>query len=46
MVKSNKCVFGIPQVEYLGHVISKKRVATDLKKIQAVIDWHEPYNVK
>lgn len=42
VVKSNKCAFDIPQMEYLGYVISKERVATDPKKIQAVIDWPEP----
>jgi hypothetical protein len=36
VAKRSKCAFGIPQVEYLGHVISKERVVTDPKKIQAI----------
>jgi hypothetical protein len=46
VAKSSKCAFGIYQVEYLGHVISKEGVATNPKKIQVVIDWPEPKNVK
>jgi len=42
VAKRNKYAFGIPQVEYLGHVISKEGVTTDPKKIQAVRDWLEP----
>jgi hypothetical protein len=33
-------------VKYLGHVISKKGVATDPKKIQAITNWPEPWNVR
>jgi hypothetical protein len=29
-------------VEYLGHIISEARVATDTEKIEAVQEWHEP----
>jgi len=46
VAKHNKYAFGIPHVEYLGHVISKEGVATDPKKIQAITDWPEPRNVK
>ena len=42
VAKHSKCAFGIPQVEYLGHVISKEGVATDPRKIQAVRDSPEP----
>ncbi|GJZ26886.1 reverse transcriptase, partial [Tanacetum coccineum] len=33
-------------VEYLGHFISSKGVATHPTKIQAVIEWPEPKNIK
>ncbi|GJU39027.1 retrovirus-related pol polyprotein from transposon TNT 1-94 [Tanacetum coccineum] len=34
--KQSKCVFGVKQLKYLGHVISAKVVATDQSKIQAI----------
>ena len=40
--KKSKCTFGEQQVEYLGHVISIKGVATDRKKIEAVANWPIP----
>jgi len=46
VAKSSKCVFGIYQVEYLGHMISKEGITTNPKKIQVVIDWPESKNVK
>nr|GEV60821.1 hypothetical protein [Tanacetum cinerariifolium] len=44
--KESKCMFGTDLVEYLGHIISFQRVATDPKKIKAMEDWPMPTNIK
>ncbi|KFK24528.1 hypothetical protein AALP_AAs46225U000100, partial [Arabis alpina] len=41
-----KCEFGRTELEYLGHVVSGKGVAADPEKIQAMVSWPEPQNVK
>jgi hypothetical protein len=44
-VKMSKCVFAQCQLKYLGHAISADGVATDLTKVQAVLDWPTPTSV-
>ncbi|CAI5484601.1 unnamed protein product [Closterium sp. Yama58-4] len=44
--KQSKCEFFLPEVEFLGHVVSASGVRTDPKKIAAVQDWVAPTSVK
>jgi len=39
-----KCTFNQNQMEYLGHIISKKGVAVDPQKIETMFDWSIPKN--
>lgn len=43
--KLSKCIFAQKQVEYLGHIITDKGVATDPSKITAVLNWPTPTNI-
>lgn len=44
--KESKCLFGQRQLEYLGHIISSQGVATDPSKVQAMLEWPIPVNIK
>ena len=46
VAKESKCVFGDDMVEYLGHVISKARMATKPEKLQAIKKWLLPQDIK
>ena len=45
-LKATKCSFATDMVEYLGHVLSAKGVATDPSKIEAITNWETPKNIK
>lgn len=43
--KFSKCEFYKDQVQYLGHIDSKKGIIVDLDKIKAIMEWTTPINV-
>ncbi|CAN6249028.1 unnamed protein product [Urochloa humidicola] len=45
-VKLSKCKFAQRKIAYLGHVISEAGVSTDMSKVEAIINWPAPVNVK
>src|SRR4051812_43497665 len=44
--KFSKCEFWLPEVVYLGHVISAKGIAVNPEGVQAILDWTPPESVK
>lgn len=46
IIKLSKCSFGMLEVDYLGHTVSSKGVAMDKAKVQVILDWPRPQNVK
>lgn len=45
MVNLKKCVFGQPELDYLGHIISGG-VKADPKKIECMVKWPRPKDLK
>ncbi|CAN1179522.1 Transposon Tf2-9 polyprotein [Linum perenne] len=46
LAKKSKCSFGQQKIEYLGHIVTSEGVATDSKKIAAMIQWPYPKTIK
>jgi hypothetical protein len=44
--KIDKCKFAVPEVEYLGYIITREGVKPDPKKIKAIIDLERPRDKK
>ena len=40
--KASKCVFGVPEISFLGHRISGKGVSPEAEKIAAIQQWPQP----
>lgn len=45
-VSIDKCHFCQSRVKYVGHIVSKEGIATDPDKIEAVISWPQPTDLK
>ena len=41
----HKCHFALPEVEFLGHMVSKEGIRVDPRKVQIVKDWPVPANI-
>lgn len=44
--KFSKCSFPQNQIEYLGHIVTRDGIITDLTKIENMISWPTPKNIK
>ncbi|XP_057746886.1 uncharacterized protein LOC130966135 [Arachis stenosperma] len=44
--KLSKCSFGTSEIDYLGHTISDSGVHMEKAKVQAIMEWPQPTNVK
>ena len=44
--KFSKCEFWLPQVTYLGHVISAKGIPVNPETVKTIVEWLPPVNVK
>jgi hypothetical protein len=44
--KYSKCEFWLSEVTYLGHMISKDGIAVNPERVQAILEWTPPKNVK
>ncbi|XP_015953413.1 uncharacterized protein LOC107477848 [Arachis duranensis] len=44
--KLSKCLFGMAEIDYLGHTISGNGVHMEQAKVKAVSEWQQPQNLK
>lgn len=42
--KRSKCHFGVTEVEYLGHIVTRKGVKANPKKVATMVEWPTPKN--
>ena len=46
MVKVEKCLFGVPEIEFLGHSVDATGIKPLSKKVKAIKNFPKPCNVK
>ena len=44
-LKPSKCEFFRSSLKYLGHIVSKNGIATDPRKVKAILEWPKPKTV-
>ncbi|MBW0480819.1 hypothetical protein O181_020534 [Austropuccinia psidii MF-1] len=44
--KASKCLFHVSSVEYLGYVVSSEGLKMDQEKVQQILNWPPPRNLK
>ncbi|MBW0493990.1 hypothetical protein O181_033705 [Austropuccinia psidii MF-1] len=44
--KASKCLFHVSSVEYLGYVVSSEGLKIDQAKVQQILNWPPPRNLK
>ncbi|MBW0585060.1 hypothetical protein O181_124775 [Austropuccinia psidii MF-1] len=44
--KASKCLFHISSLEYLGYVVSSEGLKMDQEKVQQILNWPPPRNLK
>ncbi|MBW0540134.1 hypothetical protein O181_079849 [Austropuccinia psidii MF-1] len=44
--KASKCLFHVSSVEYLGYVVSSEGLKIDQAKVQQILNWPTPRNLK
>ena len=42
----SKCLFGVSEIDYLGHTINGSGVHMERDKVQAVLEWQQPHNIR
>jgi hypothetical protein len=45
LAQPTKCLFGVPQLEFLGHVVTSRGLEMDPKKVRVIQDWPTPESV-
>lgn len=45
-LKPTKCLIGKDTIEYLGHLVSQKRVMAEPSKVEAMVSWPVPKTIK
>ena len=44
--KTSKCLFGVQEVDYLGHILSHEGVKVDPNKNKDIKEWTVPTTIK